>query len=60
MMTTKTKTNIKPWLFDGIEFTSDDINNFQGFVYIIINTLNNKKYIGRNIFMMLEKYLKKK
>ena len=45
IMMTMTKESIKPWLFDGIEFTSDDIKDFQGFVYIIINTLNKKKYI---------------
>ena len=37
--TTTTKKSISPWLFDGIEFTSDDIGEYQGFVYIIINTL---------------------
>ncbi len=57
---TTTKTIIKPWLFDGIEFTSDDVKDFQGFVYIIINTLNNKKYIGRKYFYNVRKVPKKR
>ena len=57
---TKKTTNINPWLFDGIEFTSDDIKDFQGFVYIIINTLNKKKYIGRKYFYDVRKVPKKR
>ena len=59
--TTKTtKKIISAWLFDGIEFTSDDIGEYQGFVYIIINTLNNKKYIGRKYFYNVRKVPKKR
>lgn len=58
--TTTTKKNISPWLFDGIEFTSDDIGEYQGFVYIIINTLNKKKYIGRKYFYDVRKVPKKR
>ena len=60
IMMTMTKESIKPWLFDGIEFTSDDIKDFQGFVYIIINTLNKKKYIGRKYFYDVRKVPKKR
>jgi hypothetical protein len=36
-----------PWLYNGVPFTSEDIGDYYGFVYLIENTLNGKKYIGR-------------
>ena len=36
-----------PWVYNGKPFTSDDIQDFFGFVYLIQNNLNGKKYIGR-------------
>ena len=39
-----------PWLYEGKHFTSDDINDFFGFVYCITNTNNGRKYIGRKYF----------
>jgi hypothetical protein len=36
-----------PWIYNGVPFTSSDINDYFGFVYLIENKLNGKKYIGR-------------
>ena len=51
--TTKTESAIdyeNPWVYDGRPFTSDDINDYYGFVYSIINTVSGKRYIGRKYF----------
>ena len=36
-----------PWIYNGNPFTSADINDYFGFVYLIENKLNGRKYIGR-------------
>jgi hypothetical protein len=36
-----------PWIYNGSPFTSDDIGSHYGFVYLIENKLNGRKYIGR-------------
>ncbi|NBV27658.1 NAD synthetase [bacterium] len=36
-----------PWMYNGASFTSSDIQDYFGFVYIIENKLNGRKYIGR-------------
>jgi hypothetical protein len=36
-----------PWTYNGKPFTSDDIGDYYGFVYLITNKTNNRKYIGR-------------
>ena len=36
-----------PWSYNGKPFNSDNIQDFFGFVYLIQNNLNGKKYIGR-------------
>jgi hypothetical protein len=36
-----------PWCYDGVPFTSEDIGDYFGFVYLIENTVNGRKYIGR-------------
>jgi hypothetical protein len=36
-----------PWSYNGIPFTSSDIGDYFGFVYLIENKLNGRKYIGR-------------
>ena len=39
-----------PWFFEGIPFLSENINDKFGFVYLITNIQNNRKYIGRKYF----------
>jgi len=36
-----------PWMYNGVSFTSSDIQDYFGFVYLIQNTINGRKYIGR-------------
>ena len=36
-----------PWIYNGMPFTSSNIQDYFGFVYLIQNNLNGKKYIGR-------------
>ena len=38
------------WLYNGVEFTSDMIKDYVGFVYIITHLSDNKKYIGKKLF----------
>jgi hypothetical protein len=38
------------WYYDDKPFESDDIGDYYGFVYLIENKLNGKKYIGRKYF----------
>lgn len=40
-----------PWIYNGIEFTSEMIGDYQGFVYLLENTNNGKKYIGKKFFI---------
>ena len=39
-----------PWYFEGTPFLSENINDNFGFVYLITNIQNNRKYIGRKYF----------
>jgi len=39
-----------PWIWDGQEFTDEDIGNSEGFVYCITDRETGKKYIGRKYF----------
>jgi hypothetical protein len=38
------------WLYNGEEFTSEMIGDFVGFVYVITDKTNSKKYVGKKIF----------
>ena len=38
-----------PWIYNGSPFTSADIGDHYGFVYLIENKLNGRKYIGIDI-----------
>jgi len=39
-----------PWLYNENPFTSDDIGDHFGFVYLIANKSNQRRYIGRKYF----------
>jgi len=39
-----------PWMWEGKPFTSDDIGDNFGFVYLISNDISGRKYIGRKVF----------
>ena len=38
------------WLYKGEEFTEDLIGNSFGYVYLITNLLNGRKYLGKKLF----------
>jgi hypothetical protein len=38
------------WLRNDVEFTSDMIGDYVGFVYIITDFINNKMYVGKKLF----------
>ena len=44
-----------PWYYKGTTFTSDDIGDFFGYVYLITNTKNGRQYIGRKYFVQKRK-----
>ena len=59
-MTSTTKTDSateyeNPWLYQGSAFTTDDIDDFFGFVYRITNLQSGKQYIGRKYFYQFRK-----
>tara|TARA_Y100001963_G_scaffold44807_1_gene62913 strand:+ start:67 stop:531 length:465 start_codon:yes stop_codon:yes gene_type:complete len=60
-METTTKTSLvegiyeNAWTYQGTAFTSDDINDFFGFVYCITNLQSGRKYIGRKYFSQRRK-----
>ena len=39
-----------PWLYNKKPFSSDDIGEYFGFVYLITNESNKRQYIGRKYF----------
>ena len=39
-----------PWLYKDTTFSSDDIGDFFGYVYLITNNKNGREYIGRKYF----------
>ena len=38
------------WLYENTEFTLDEASEYVGFVYLITNLTNGKKYIGKKLF----------
>lgn len=59
-MTTKKNKENPPWLFNDEPFTSEMIGDYEGFVYLITNLTNGKKYIGRKYFHSIRKVAGKK
>lgn len=43
------------WLYNGEEFTSEMIDKYVGFVYIITDKSNGKKYVGKKLFQSKRK-----
>ena len=43
-----------PWYYQGAAFTSADIGDFFGFVYVITNVQSGRKYIGRKYFWQVK------
>lgn len=39
-----------PWYYDANPFESDNIEDYFGFVYLIFNKINHRKYVGRKYF----------
>lgn len=48
------------WLYNDVEFTEEQIQDYIGFVYMIIRVSDNKKYIGKKLFTKSKIYQKKK
>ena len=44
-----------PWLYKDTTFTTNDIGDFFGYVYLITNKTTGKKYIGRKYFVQRRK-----
>ena len=44
-----------PWYFEGTAFLSENIDDNFGFVYLITNLTNGRKYIGRKYFWSFRK-----
>ena len=44
-----------PWIYNGETFTSSDIGDYFGFVYLITNKCNSRRYIGRKYFWSFRK-----
>ena len=44
-----------PWWYKDKVFETDEINGYYGFVYLITNTINDRKYIGRKYFWSFRK-----
>lgn len=38
------------WTYQGKEIPDEETEGYSGFVYVITNTKNNKKYIGKKLF----------
>ena len=44
-----------PWTLNGKIFQSEDIDDAQGFVYLITNLTTNRKYVGKKNFWSVRK-----
>lgn len=43
------------WYYEGEEFTSEMIEDYVGFVYLITDLTNGKKYVGKKLFVSKRK-----
>lgn len=39
-----------PWIYNGLVFESENIEDHVGFIYLIENLSNNRKYVGKKLF----------
>jgi len=46
-------TLMSKWKYNNKQFDTTDINDYNGFVYIMTNTITNKQYIGKKFFYSL-------
>ena len=46
---------VSPWYFDGERFTQDMVGKYEGFVYLITNTTNGRRYVGKKFFWSMRK-----
>ena len=53
--TNQNETYENPWTYEGSPFFSCDIGPNVGFVYLITNITNNKKYIGKKTFLSIRR-----
>jgi len=44
-----------PWIYKNEPFTSDKIGEYVGFVYLLTDLNNNRKYIGKKLFVSKRK-----
>ena len=48
------------WLYEGKEFTEDQVQNFVGFVYLIENKTTGLLYVGKKLFTKAKRFQKNK
>lgn len=48
------------WTYNGDLFTEENVDNHVGFVYLITNMTNGKKYVGKKLFTKSKTYQKNK
>ena len=39
-----------PWIYNGLIFDSENIEDHVGYIYLIENLTNNRKYVGKKLF----------
>lgn len=48
-----------PWLWEGKPFTQEMVQKYAGFIYLLIDRVTGKKYIGKKYFDQVRKVKKK-